>query len=177
MAFTGTGTWATTGTYTLIDLIIMQIKIALRHSSKISKTDLAAIEKGINNHWIKQVSVYGFDKDRLCRAELILEIDWNEYDTSLSVGKATVAIDQTWINNTAIEIDEAVNLFKKFVKQNDLNPEWRVSYVSWVDRDDINRKLGFVRSEPINWAGQNGILWGKLIEGLPELHVGLYFIK
>lgn len=174
MAFTGT--WATTGTYTRIDLITMQIRIALRHSTKISKTDLAAIQKGIDNYWIKQVSVYGFDKDGLCRAELILEIDWNEYDSLLSAGKATVAIDQKWIDNTAIEIDEAVNLFNKFVTQNDLNPEWRVVYVSWVNRDDINDKLGFVRSAPINWAGQ-GKLWKQPIEGLSELHVGLYMVN
>lgn len=174
MAFTGT--WATTGTYTRIDLITLQVRIGLRRSTTISQASLAAVQKGIDNHWIKKVSVYGFDNDKLCRAQLVLEIDWNEYNSFLSAGKATVAVDQKWIDNTAIEIDEAVNLFNNFVTQNNLKPEWRVTYVSWVDRDDINRQLGFTRSEPIKWVEQNGRSWINSIPEIPELYVGLYMV-
>lgn len=47
---------------------------------------------GVDEHWISQFLVYGFDNSNLCRAELMFEIDWDEYELQISRGKTTVTL-------------------------------------------------------------------------------------
>jgi len=162
-------------TFARMELLKMQIRIALRRASEISKKNLAAVEKGLDNQWISEVNIYGLDHSGLCRAQLSLEIDWDEHGVQLSEGRARVTIDESWIDNTAVEIDEAVELFNKYVKINNLKVKLRFYYRSYLDVDYINRQLGFVSAEPITWAAP-GVSDNREIPELPELKVGIKIV-
>ena len=170
-----THTASSTITFARMALLKMQIRIALRRASEISKESLAAIEKGLDNRWISEVHIYGLNRSGLCRAQLSLEIDWAEHNLHLSEGRAKVTIDGSWVDNTAVEVDEAVDLFNKYAKQNMLSVKVTISYPSHLDRIYINRQLGFVPAEPIKWAG--GVIgnYSKVPE-LSELKVGVKIV-
>jgi hypothetical protein len=162
-------------TFARMGLLKMQIRIALRRTVNITEKSIEAIELGLENKWISQASIYGMDGNNLCRAQLDLAIDWNEYDVHMSKGKATVSIDGSWENNTAVEVDEAAALFNKYVRLNKLSTTWAVFYPPGLNEDEINRRLGFVTIKPIKWAG-TGISHQSQIPELPELRVGLRFL-
>lgn len=127
---------AVTNTYTTtrtrIDLIQIQIRIALRKTANPPTSHLNSIEKGIENQWIAKVNVYAFDSQKLCRGQLIFEIDWDRYNSFISSGRAKVSLDDprhfTKDENLAVEVEEAVRLFNKFVDRNNLDVRWAVSY-------------------------------------------------
>jgi hypothetical protein len=167
-------TFAVTKTITVarLELLKMQVSIALRRSANADQKGLDAVNKGLDKKWIKRVTVYGFDSQKLCRAQLDLEIDWNEHTIQLSRGKAHVTIDGRWEDSTAIEVDQAVQLFNKWVETNMLRTEWVISYAPHLNRDEINRALGFKPADPVRWAGE-GVGVDLDIPELPELRVGL----
>lgn len=168
-------TFAVTKTITVarLELLKMQVRIALRRSANADQKGLDAVDKGLDKKWIKRVTVYGFDSQKLCRAQLDLEIDWNEHTVQLSRGKAQVTIDGRWPDNTAIEIYEAINVFNWCVETNKLHTEWVISYAPHLNRDEINRILGFKPAPPVRWAGKATGTEMDIPE-LPEVRVGLY---
>jgi hypothetical protein len=125
--------------------------------------------------WIDDVNVYAFDKDNMCRAQLVMEIDWSEHEAKLAVGKTTVVIDERWSNDTAIEVQEAVRLFNSFVTTKNLWTKWTVGYVPWVDDDYVDRQLGFETAPPVRWADSPEEV-GFQIPELSELRVGCYLV-
>src|SRR5258708_5140827 len=108
---TSASTFSRTKTYTRIALLKEQVRIMLRRTTNISPDWLRKLEIGIDNQWIQTFLVYAFDSRRLCRAELIFEIDWDEYTFQMSHSKTIVNIDQRWVDDTAIEVDEVIILF------------------------------------------------------------------
>lgn len=166
-----------TGTFTFarLELIKMQIRIAIRRASGISNASLESINKGLDNRWIRVVNIYGFDNQRICHAKLSIEIDWHEHKIQLSKGKTMVSIDG-WKDNTSIEIDESLNVFNKYIKVNNLKTEWSVIYQSHFDRDYINEQLGFTTMSPIQWATNKGVTSITNIPELSEITVGLKII-
>lgn len=169
MAYTSTRT--ATKTFTRIQLIKTQVRIALRRTTDVSSEALKRIyDKGIDNRWIKKITVYGMDSKKYCRAQLTLEIDWEEHNLQLARGKATIAIDGRWQNDTAIELDEVISLFNEYVSEYSLTTQIQFNYVDGLDRDAANQNLGCVSAEPIKW--ERG--WSSAIPELPELRVGCY---
>lgn len=166
-------------TYSRVALLKMQLSAALRRTTNISKNKLQVMMLGVEKKLIRSFSIYAFDSNELCRAELILEVDWNEYDLQMSIGNVTVAIDEDkWADQTSIEVDEAISAFQDFVKQEKLRTEWRSSMTREVYADDAKyqvalKELGLVKGKSVKWAGtkQGAEL---RVDELPELRVGLY---
>ena len=126
-----TFSYTSTKTFARIDLLSTQIRIALRRTTDISPSTLEQIELGVKKQWIQMVNLYRFDNKNLCRAEVILEIDWDEHKLQLSKGKATVLRDvDKWTGDTAIELDEAIMLFNQFVADESLRTKWTVTYTN-----------------------------------------------
>ncbi len=171
-------TYARTRTYTRIDLIKTQFRIALRRGARLSSDDIDRLMIGFDNHWIQTIHIYGLDYQNLCRAQSILEVNWNEYQTQMSFGRATVAIDERWTDGASIELDEAVNLFDRFVTNHSLHVIYHAIYTSQVNLNAnlyayVQQILGHVRANPLQWAGpRQGTIMS--IPELPECTVGCY---
>jgi len=169
-----TFTYTATATFARIELMKMQIRIALRRATNLQGSSLDAIGLAIEKRWINKVVVYGINGYGLCRSQLVLSVDWNEYDRQMSKGRITVSIDERWIDNTAIEIDEAVNLFNRFVVENTLRTEVQHFHPPGVDIDMVCRELGWSRAKPIQWDGIRQQAWSNQIPELSELRVGCF---
>lgn len=167
-------------TYTRIDLIKIQFRVALRRTTSISQDKLDQLMIGIDNQWIRKLDIYSLNNQKLCRAQLAIEIDWNEYGTHLSRGRGKVSIDEKWTNNTAIELDEAIRLFDSFVKKYTLTTTWQITYTSKVYADAglqarVRNTLGLTSATPVKWAGsQQGTR--MTIPELSEITVGFFAV-
>ena len=168
---------AQTITVPRIQLINTQIRVALRRTSNINESSLRSIEKGILNKWINRIDIYGFDKKNYCRAQLSLEIDWNEHGLQISKGKVSVTLDESWNDNTSVEIDEAVRIFNRFLNDYRLSSKWTVTYRPELNRNNINAQLGFSQANPIKWVQGKNLPHTMSINELPELKVGFKFVE
>jgi hypothetical protein len=174
---TTTSTYTRTTAFPRLEIIKAQVRKALRRTTNISLAALSkTVEAGIDNHWLYKFTIYGLDSRKLCRAQLILEIDWDEYDFQLSRGRAVVVIDERWEDNTSIEVDEAILLFNKFVNSYSLTTKWRVTHTPGLNTNEIFRNLGLGRVKPLNWGNSNPTEWRQTIPEIPDLCVGLYLI-
>jgi hypothetical protein len=173
MTYASTAT--NTFTFARIELLKMQIRRALRRATAISEDSLQRIEKGIDLSLIARVSVYGYDAQGLATSELRLEIDWSEYNTQISKGRVSVTIDDRWQDHTAIDVDEAVRLFVKYVDANKLSTNWLVYYGTTVNVDEANQRLGFRTTSSPTWAARSVSSFSTVPE-LPELRVGVTMI-
>lgn len=175
-----TFTYTQTKTFARVDLLKMQIRIALRRTTNIQQEALRRLEMGVGNYWIRRFLVYGLDSQNLCRAQLTLEINWNEYHTQLSVGRAMITIDGRWVDDTAIEVEEAVNLFNSFVASEGLKTHWRVQYADWVYADEamhqrVQSELNLTKAASVTWAGEKHGGSYQVPE-IPEFSVGCYLV-
>ena len=159
-----------TTTFTRTELIKTQVRVVLRKTTDISTSALSKIEKAIDNGWINKVTIYALDNQNYCHAQLILEIDWNEHNFQLSIGKATISIDEKWTDNTAIEVDEVIKLFNRFISEKGLSTEHQYSMTS--NSKGKASELGWIDAKPIKWKKGQGLSY--LIDELPELRVGFY---
>lgn len=173
-------TVATAKTIARMVLIKAQFRQALRRTTSISEASLAKLEIGFDNHWIQEIQIYGLDANKLCRAQLILSVDWDEHDIQISSGRVTIAIDgDKWTDNTAIEVDEAIRAFDKYVQQQGLRTDWHVFYIPWVNADTkmlqhVRNTLGHVAADPVKRASKYES-WTSSVPELGELTVGCYF--
>lgn len=171
-------TYARTRTYARLILLKEQVRTMLRRTTSISPEALDRLTLGIERQWISTFYVYAFNNRNLCRAEAIFEIDWNEYELQMSHGKTTVIMDEKWVDNTAIEVDEIVKLFNDFVRTYNLKTEWRVVFAPWVYSDgtkliEVRGTLGLGPADQIKWAGKKEGTYHQIPE-LPEARVGCY---
>ena len=128
MAFTHTITKTVTRPY----LIEVQVMSAFRRTiPNISEETLSNLKLGIKNKWIKYFDIYGMDQNNLCRAQIVLEINWEEHTFQMKLGNENVNISKQWKNDVAIEVDEALITFNELVKDLNLWTEWTVSYDDW----------------------------------------------
>jgi hypothetical protein len=131
----------------------------------------------VDEQWIRTVHVYGIDKSNLCHAQLTLEINWREHNLQISMGRVAISIDEkVWVDNTAVEVDEMVRLFNEYVKAKNLRTKWAIVYRPGLDRDRLNRILGFRRAKKVKWAGK-AMSSKNLVPDLPELCVGLRLVE
>ena len=173
-------TFTFTTTFTRFSLMSFQIRTVLRRTTNIEDRMLNKLILGAEKRWIKKYSIYAFDNKKLCKGELNFEIDWNEYNYQISIGKTTVSIDRKNKKNVIIEVDEAVRAFNDFVRELKLNTEYRVVYSDFVYNDlelleSVREKLSLAAADKIKWAKKHT---GKkyILQELPECSIGLYLI-
>jgi hypothetical protein len=114
MAQTNTGT--STLTLTRMLALQSQVSIALRRCTLINEKTMEALMKGIGKQWIEVLKIYALDHNNLCRGELKLKIDWKTHEFEISKGHATIVVTDQWEGGAAIEVDEIVKLFNRYVK-------------------------------------------------------------
>ncbi|MFB2892242.1 hypothetical protein ACE1CI_04775 [Aerosakkonemataceae cyanobacterium BLCC-F50] len=168
-------------TFARLAILKIQFRYLLRKTTDISLETLERLEKGLENAWIKKVNIYGFDVQKLCRAQITLQVDWDEYKYQLSCERATVAIDNKWIDDTAMEVYEPIIIFNDFVNEKLLTKEWGVIYTRSVYADEAKLKevrsaLGLAPRGSIKWAEEPTVQWSEKIQELPELDVFIRFV-
>ena len=164
MAITYSRTATTTKTFTRIDLLKLQVVIALRRA-RIDSGTVNKIRNGVEKGWIEKIVVYGIDANDLAWCQLTMTIDWSQHKLHLTAGRISVSIDDRWKNDTAIEVDETLGLFEQYTQAKGLTSKVFVWYPNHVERESVQRALGFVTASPMNWAGQ---LQGTAMK-IPEL--------
>jgi hypothetical protein len=164
-----------TRTYTRIDLIKSQVRIALRRTTDINDYTIEnyiLLEIAYQN--ISEVNVYGLDSSNLCKAQLIMTIDWKDNNLQIANGKATVVITEdggTWKNNTAIELRETISLFIDYAEAHNLKAKCHIRYATGVNHEQSDRVLGLVNLKPIKWKDKaNGFEFD--IPEIREFRVG-----
>lgn len=176
-----TATYAQCRTYTRIDLIKSQVRIALRRTTDLNDYTIENyILSEIAYQNISEVNVYGLDFYNLCQAQLVIKIDWDLYQVNMANGKATVVITEdgrTWIDNTAIELSEAISLFMDYARANSLFTKCHTSYAPGVDWRHANSVLGMGNADPIEWGGRADITLPFFsIPEIDEVRVGFYCV-
>jgi hypothetical protein len=170
MAITYSRTATTTKTFTRIDLLKLQVVIAMRRA-RIDPGTVNKIRTGVEKGWIEKIVVYGIDANNLAWCQLTTTIDWSQHKLHLTAGRITVSIDDRWENDTAIEVDETLGLFEQYTRAKGLTSKAYVWYSNNVDRKSVQEALGFVTAEPMEWAGKLQGTAMKIPE-LDELAVG-----
>jgi len=166
-------------TETRIRVIQAQVEIALTRTTDLSEEAIDSILKGIETQWIDQVSIYGLDSENLCKAQLIMAIDWYEHNLQIRNGNITVVIAEdrrTWKDNTAVELRKVITLFNDYVAENSLKAKCQLSYAPGVNREDANRILGMVNGEAIRWKNKRDGFEFEIPE-IKELRVGFYCLE
>lgn len=170
---TSTFTVSSTYTYARLQILRMQIEIAIGHIGGVSDSFKRSILAGIERRLVGDVSFYALDGEGCCRAQIDLEIDWAAHQFEIASGRATVTIDGRWHDSTAIEVDAAVDLFNRYCAENQLRSVCRVRYASGVDGAATDRLLGLVDAEPLRWAEGETVSKAYNVPELRELRVGL----
>jgi hypothetical protein len=172
-----TSTQTATKTFARLELIKSQIRIAIRRTTDMSLETLKnTFDKGIDNRWIDKITIYGLDDKKCCRAQLIIEIDWDEYNLQMAKGKAIVSIDgKKWQDDTAIELDELINVFNMYVSEYSLKTWCNVSYPSSLDGKEVMKQLNLVDGEELKWSDCSKRL--NKIPELQELRIGCYLAE
>lgn len=174
-------TYTSTKTYTRILFLQKQIREVLRETTQISDDMLEKILSAIEKKWIRQITIFALNYSSLCQAKLAMDIDWNEYDRQISVGKITVAIDTRWKKDLLPQTDATIWAFNTYVNEFSLRTEWRVTYTDWVYNNsnklaEVREFLGTSPSEPVKWAGKTIDEYVKNRD-FPEFGLGLYFVE
>src|SRR4051794_33235932 len=99
-----TYTASVTRTFTRVELLKTQIRIALLRTTRIPRGTLDRVMLGIENKWIKRINIYALNQDNLCHARLVIEVDWTRYDEEIAKGRTTVVVDDRWSDDAAIEV-------------------------------------------------------------------------
>lgn len=150
MAITRTRT--VTKTFTRTDLIKLQVDIALNRVG-IPAASIKRFLLGLEYRWIAEISVYALDSHGQCWSELFFRVDWERNQFHILAGRDSVAIDERWRNDTAVEVERTLNLFYEYAMEHRLNVICHSRYRPGVDRAHANRTLGMVDASPVTWLG------------------------
>jgi len=174
-------TYTSTKTYTRILFLKKQIRQVLRETTQISDDMLGKLLEAVGKKWIDQIDVYALDYNNLCRARLNMDIDWDEYNRQMAIGKITIAVDTRWENDLLPQADGSIWAFNQYVQEYGLRTEWRISYTDWIYNNPSKLAqardfLGTSPGKPIKWAGRtaNDYVKNKIF---PEFGIGLYFVE
>lgn len=164
-------------TVTRIGVLKMQIRIALRRAANMGDRELNDVCAAVEKKWVNRIAVYGLDSGNLCHAQLDLVIDWDRYGFEITSGHAIITIGRGWINNTAIELDEALDLFNRYVVANSLTTKVSYFHPSWVSLDMLRREFGWILQEELHWASGGIVDWSIRIPEVPELRIGCKLLE
>jgi hypothetical protein len=149
----------------------VQVRNHLSRLTEVSQDTLEKIDKGLSNQWLQTIGVYGLDSNGRVHVGLELTIDWETHSLLVSVCGKNIPVKKTvFRDNLAPEVHNGIVVFKQAVIEEDLRTKWYVYYPKHLDREHINRELGFVTAAPLRWAGQTRQQSFPVAE-LPELTV------
>lgn len=146
-----TNTYSGTGTYARFGILELQVRSMLRETSEVSEVALKKVSIGLREQYIEQVVVRGLYARGTVGAEMRLTIDWRAYEINLKSGGAMIQVPTSWSNGIAPSLTEGVRTFLLACSEAELGREWSVVYGRHVDRDRVNRKLGFSPASPRQW--------------------------
>lgn len=163
-----------TKTFTRVSLMKMQIDRVLTRT-RVSSDYIRRILMGVDHKWIAEISVYAIDGADACWCELFMQIDWSRNEIHVAAGRDEVTIDSRWTDDIAVEVEKALGLFEEYADEHDLRILVHTRYRSGVDREQANRKLGFVNADPVRWAG--GMVGSAMtVPELDEFSVGINLV-
>lgn len=171
-------TRTSTSTFTRIELLTLQMKIALKKTLNISEESFDRyVRQGLRLKLIGSITIYAIQADGRCRAQLRLKIDWERHRLHIEEGRERLPMDRRWQNQAAPELQEYVEGFVNFVAEHDLTTKWTIGFAPGADYDYACRTLGLDRGSAgvPRWAGRaEGFTWDAT--GLDELKIGCYFV-
>ncbi|BCK70020.1 hypothetical protein Srufu_039730 [Streptomyces libani subsp. rufus] len=139
-------------TFTRMNLLEQQIRVALRRANA-PKKSLDVAVAGVRKKYIVKLQIYATASTGKAIGLLEIRIDWQRHKFHISTSGDTVAIDSRWENDTAVEIDEALNVFEGFLAHSGVTTLVRYVYYPGADVEAIGRELGTQPSKPMAWAG------------------------
>ncbi|WP_432141344.1 hypothetical protein [Streptomyces sp. bgisy084] len=142
-----------------MDLLEQQVRVALRRAN-VSQVSLDTAVAGVRKKYIVKLQIYATASTGKAIGLLEIRIDWQRHEFHMSMGGDTVKLDSRWENDTAIEIDEALNVFEGFLTRSGVTTLVRYVYYPGADIEAIGRELGTRPSKPMAWAG-------SVIDGSP----------
>jgi len=170
MAFARTATY--TATYTRVELIKLQVQRVLARSIPDQRGYINKLLRGIDKRYISEISVYGLDRDEMCRAELFIEIDWKRNALHISAGREKVQVDSRWQEGIAVEVDLTLQKFEEVTRELGLHKIVYCRYGPGVNREKANRELGLQPADPVRW--KSGFVGTKMsIPELDEFSIGI----
>lgn len=154
--------------------LLQSIKIKDFHNDYLN-----SIKRGIENQWIGEILLYGFNDEDLAVIELSLEIDWIKFNSKRNYSLRDGMVRITWNDKMAAEIGKISSRFNAFLESNHLYAGWRVGYppgTSEAEAERIRKELGF-ENAPVLWdeKGIEAREESMKIRDLSELGIGLYF--
>ena len=152
---TSTGTGTGTGTIARADVLIQQLNLIVQSTTG-STTFKSVVQKGIENRWIKKITVSGLTKEDKIRQQIEIEIDWDEHllqikgsnQGAVEVNLATA--ERNWVSRI---IGQVIDGFNEISEQGDLRAEWSVMYssVAMSIEAQVDRELGLIHSKAKDW--------------------------
>jgi hypothetical protein len=169
-----TSTLTATKTFARIELLKLQVSIALKRTTTLSNEALERLLKGVQNQWINRINVYGLDASRKARCQLVIQIDWQRHKVHIAAGRTTVSTGKGWPNDFAYELGDSIALFQEYVRENALTTYWTTNHPDLgARRGQVLKEMGLVDADPIVWAGSKESVHFNVPE-LDELSVDLY---
>lgn len=174
---TMTSTLSTTKTYPRIDLLKLQVSIALKRTTNLSDISLKRLLKGVQNQWINRIDIYGVDFADEARCQLGILIDWQRYQVHIAAGRTTVSPHKGWPDDLAYELGDSIELFMEYVREHRLTTTWITGHPPLGEqRAAIFAELGLVDADAPPWAGGKVNVTFNVPE-LDEMTVDLYLLE
>jgi hypothetical protein len=172
-----TSTLSKTKTYARIDLLKLQVSIALRRTTNLSDVALERLLKGVQNQWINRIDIYGVDSTEEARCQLRVLIDWQRHEVHIAAGRTTVSPHQGWPDDLAFELGDSIELFMEYVRAHRLTTTWFTGHPDLGERRAaIFAELGLVDADTPSWAGGKVNVTFNVPE-LDEMTVALYLLE
>lgn len=174
-------TYTSTKTYTRILFLQIQIMNILRSTTQISDDSLNRLLEAVEKKWIKNIDVYALNVNNLCQAKLSMDIDWDEYNRQIAIGKLTVSVDKRWKDDLLPQTDSAIWAFNEYIKHYGLRTEWRLSYTDHVWKNptllaEARKFVGTSPGNPVKWSG-NTLEEYLRNKDFPDFGIGLTFVE
>lgn len=172
-----TNTLSRTKTYPRIDLLKLQVSIALKRTTTLSDDALKRLSKGIQNQWINRIDVYGVDSAAEARCQLAIIIDWQLHRVHIAAGRTTVSPHKGWPDDLAFELGDSIELFMEYVREHGLTTTWITGHPPLGHRRAaIFAELGLIDADAPRWAGGKADVKFNVPE-LDEMTIELYLLE
>lgn len=161
-----------------------QFKIAFKRIMGYSSSEYKKYLDAISLHKIDSIIFWAYKDNSYGKQEkwieLILNVDWKEYNNYLIRGEKTVELKSKW-NGVLPEIEVAIDDIESFIEENQLTAIFSVGFSPDLSTDEYNgymESLGLVPGKAVPWkedvveirSKENMVsLYKKSAREIPEL--------